>query len=83
MTERMEMTPAMVAIAPTIGTGKGRPRIGPQTRVQSNLTNKRLLKQHKSTPRLPHAHHSHGASQGDGKICGRHKKTRKTKPGVS
>ena len=32
MTERMEMTPAMVAIAPTMGTGKGRPRIGPQTR---------------------------------------------------
>ena len=32
VTERMEMTPAMVAMPPTRGTGKGRPRIGPQTR---------------------------------------------------
>ena len=27
-----EITPAVVAIIPTMGTGEGRPRIGPQTR---------------------------------------------------
>ena len=28
----IKITPAVVAIIPTMGTGEGRPRIGPQTR---------------------------------------------------
>ena len=30
--ELKKITPAVVAIIPTMGTGEGRPRIGPQTR---------------------------------------------------